>query len=386
MKYIRRTITEKIKEYASQFPVVFLTGPRQSGKSTLLTHTFSDYTYLSLEDRDIRDYAHEDPRGFLAFYGNKVILDEVQRAPDLFSYIQTRIDKENVPGMYLLSGSQNFLMLKGVSQSLAGRVGIISLLPFSLDELGRCGLSPKTAEDWMLRGCYPRAIVNKIPPVNFFPAYVQTYLERDVRNETAVRDITRFETFLTACAAKVGSLINLTDIGRDIGADTRTISFWLSILEESYVAFRLSPYYRSVGNRHVKTSKLYFYDTGLLCSLLGIDSEEGLISSNRSGVIFENAVIVEKRKKLYNQGKQPRMFYWRNRNDKEKEIDLVCEQSIDYLDLYEIKSSLTANRKYIETMRQFAEKNQIECSINVVYRGDTLQSTKGPNFLNWQLP
>jgi len=384
MNYTERSITTKIKELATQFPAVFLIGPRQSGKSTLLKHVFSNYTYLSLEDKDTRDFAQDDPRGFLEFYGNKVIFDEVQRVPELFSYLQSKIDNENAPGMYLLSGSQNFLMMKGISQSLAGRVGILSLLPFSLEELERCGSSPKSAEEWMINGCYPRAVIEKIPPENFYPAYVRTYVERDVRNETTVKDIARFETFLVACAAKVGSLINLSDIGRDIGADARTISSWLSILEESYVAYRLSPYYRNVGNRHIKTAKLYFYDTGLLCSLLGLKTKSDLISSKRIGLLFENAIVTEKRKQLYNQGIQPRMYFWRNKCGKEKEIDLICEESVDSLKLYEIKSSLTANRNYLENMKLFAGKSSAECSLNVIYRGDTLLSPKGPVFLNWK--
>jgi len=385
MIYYQRALSEKLSELTSQFPAVFLTGPRQSGKSTLLVHDFPNYTYYNLEDVDVREFAKEDPRGFLESCGSKVILDEVQRAPDLFSYLQAKIDSKNEPGMYLLSGSQNFLMLRGISQSLAGRVGILTLLPFALDEMRWGGTFPRSAGSWILEGCYPRAIATRIPPSSFYPSYLRTYVERDVRNETTVRDILRFETFLTACAAKVGSLINLTDLGRDIGADARTISAWISILEESYVAFRLAPYYRNVGNRHVKTSKLYFYDTGLRCSLLGIETEAELKSSKRLGALFENAVIVEKRKQHFNQGKEPKMFFWRSGANKDREIDLLLERSLDSIELYEIKSSLTANHKYLDTMRLFKEKSSAECKMKVVYRGDTLQSVDGSGFINWQV-
>lgn len=384
MTYFERSITDKLVELSSQFPAVFLTGPRQSGKSTLLVHAFPDYAYYNLENVDTRELATEDPRGFLESCGSRVILDEVQRVPDLFSYLQTRIDRENAPGMYLLSGSQNFLMAKGISQSLAGRVGVLSLLPFSLDEMKRGDSFPGSAESWIINGCYPRAIVERIPPANFYSSYLSTYVERDVKNETAVRDIARFETFLTACAAKVGSLINLSDLGRDIGADARTVSSWLSILEESYVAFRLTPYYRNVGNRHIKTAKLYFYDTGLLCSLLGIETQSDLAASKRLGGLFENAVIVEKRKQLYNGGKKPRMFFWRNDSNNEREVDLVLEQSLDQLELFEIKSSQTANRRYLDAMNLFSRKSPAECSQVVIYCGDDLRSANGPSFLNWR--
>jgi len=286
--------------------------------------------------------------------------------------------------MYILSGSQNFLMLKSVSQSLAGRVGVLSLLPFSLNELKSGGFMPPSSEQWMVQGCYPRAVTMNISSAIFYADYVHTYIERDVRNETVVRDVARFRTFLTACAARVGSLINLIDIGKDIGADSRTISSWLSVLEESYVAFRLSPYYSGIGNRHTKTAKFYFYDTGLLCSLLGIETGSALTSSTYVGSVFENAIIAEKSKQIFNEGKTPRLFFWRDNRSKEKEIDLLIETAHNHLDLYEIKASMTANQSFASTMLRFASSSQADCSINVIYRGDDLHSSGGLSFINWQ--
>ena len=228
--FIQRDLTSKLIELSKQFPAVFLTGPRQSGKSTLLRREFPHYRYVNLEDRDVREFALDDPRGFLSEHSGGLIIDEAQHAPDLFSYLQQRIDDLDCPGAYLLSGSQNFLMLRNISQSLAGRVGVLSLLPFTLKELARAKKMPTTSEQWILAGSYPRVIAQGVFPENFYPSYLQTYVQRDVRLESGVRDLTRFETFLTACAAKVGSLINFTDLGRDVGVDARTISTWLSIL------------------------------------------------------------------------------------------------------------------------------------------------------------
>ena len=383
MRYVERALTQNLKQMAGQFPAVFLTGPRQSGKSTLLRHCFDGYDYVNLEEGDSRAFAKDDPRGFLRGLTGNTILDEVQRVPELFSYLQTDIDLDDRPGRFLLSGSQNFLMMKSVSQSLAGRAAVLSLLPFDINELRPAGLLASSVDDWLLRGSYPRALVAKILPDDFYPSYIATYIERDIRNQTTIRDLARFQSFIRACAAKVGSLINLSDLGRDVGVDARTVSNWLSILEESYIAFRLTAYYRSVGNRNVRTAKLYFYDTGLLCSLLGIYDSSTLANSNLRGNIFENAVVVELHKQIIHRGRKPSAFFWRNQGNREKEVDLVLEQG-QGLDLFEIKASQTANLRYLDNIRLFAAQSKLPCTANVIYCGQDSPGPHGSRFINWQ--
>ncbi|MDR0316751.1 MAG: ATP-binding protein [Treponema sp.] len=382
MRFIERNIILKIKDIASKFPVVFLTGPRQSGKSTLLKTMYPDYTYINLEEKDIRDFAHSDPRSFLASYGDRVIIDEAQRAPDLFSYLQTRVDEKDRPGMYILSGSQNFLMLRNISQSLAGRVGILSLLPFSLNELAKARRLPKTVNEWMFNGAYPRLVCAEIDAPDFYSGYIATYVERDIRQEVKVHDLDKFRRFLGICAASVGSPINLSKTGAQVSADARTINSWLSILEESYIIFRLAPYHRSMGTRFIKTQKLYFYDTGLLCALLGFSSADELALHPMRGHIFESAVISEIVKNRCNTGKTPRLYYWRDSDNREKEIDLI-EENLQELVLSEIKSSQTANRDYIKNLLKFDIEGK-KCTKQVIYDGNDGPVLSGVRFINWK--
>jgi predicted AAA+ superfamily ATPase len=383
--YIERKLTGKLKSLAAQFPVIFLTGPRQSGKSTLIKHAFPDYEYVNLEEKDVRDFAVQDPRGFLNLRGDKVIIDEAQRAPDLFSYIQTRVDESDTPGMYILSGSQNFLMLRSISQSLAGRVGILTLLPLSLaerfDENDDDGLS---TDDWLYTGAYPRIFSSGIDPADYYPSYIDTYVESDVRNETGVHDIGRFKAFLKVCATRAGTPVNFTDIGNEISADARTVASWLNILEESYVVFRLQPWYRNFGKRQTRTPKLYFHDTGLLCSLLGIGESGVIRGHSMRGYIFENAVITEVAKSFYNDGKEPPLYFWRDSDNRDKEIDLLIEKA-DGLDLVEIKSAATAIAKYAKNINSFARDsgNSIVGKF-VVYDGPDGLKISETVFSNWR--
>lgn len=384
MKYIERDITMKLAEYAKAFPVIYLTGPRQSGKSTLLKHAFPEYRHANLEEKDTREFAIADPRGFLNTLETPAIIDEAQYAPELFSYIQTIVDERDESGMFLLSGSQDFLLMKNISQSLAGRVGILSLLPFSEHELILADKPADNTNEWLFSGQYPRQILHEISPRDFFPNYIKTYVERDVRLETGVQNIDRFESFIRICAANAGSPINLSQVGNAVNTDARTIASWINILEESYIVFRLKPYGKNQTMRYSKTPKLYFYDTGLLCSLLGLNAEGDLVLSDKRGVIFENAVIVEYYKRVYNEGGFPgdHAYFWRDSSYREKEIDFIIEQA-NQLSLYEIKSSQTAKAKFADNLLRFERyADGVKCEKTVIYDGPRKAVLNGILFVN----
>jgi len=381
--FIERRLTAKLTQLASQLPAVFLTGPRQSGKSTLLHRAFPDHAYANLEEPDLRQFAAEDPRGFLARLGTPAIIDEAQRVPDLFSYLQIAIDQKDRPGSYLLSGSQNFLLMRSISQSLAGRVGLLTLLPLSLPELFQSQLVPDTADSWMIQGGYPRLMAGGIDPADYFPSYVATYLERDIRAETGVRDLTRFTTFLRMVAGRIGSPINLADVGRQVSADARTVAAWLAILEQSSVVFRLPSWHANWDKRLVKTAKLYFSDTGLVCSLLGLDSVGQLQASDLRGRIFENAIVADIAKTFFNQGRTPPLSFVTSLNPGQTEIDLVIESGRD-LHLIEVKAAQTANSRHVQAVAGFAPPGYTVRSRQVVYDGPDGLTLSGVQFTNWR--
>lgn len=351
---IQRTLEPILKNIARQYPVVTLTGPRQSGKTTLVRAVFPRHEYASLEEPDVREYALSDPRGFLEQFTGSVILDEVQRAPDLFSYIQTLVDLEDVPGRFILSGSQNFLLLRSISQSLAGRSAVLHLLPLSLSELvGRSPFPveelgqelPKTREkgqpdlmETLFRGFYPRIHDKGLDPSTWYSGYYQTYVERDVREVVNVGDLESFGRFVRLCAGRNGQLLNLTSLGNDCGIAHTTASRWLSILEASFLIRLLRPYHANFGKRLIKSPKLYFLDTGLLCYLLRIQSPEDLRLHASRGAIFESFVISELTKSFLHQGREPDLYFWRDSAG--HEIDAVIDRGRDRLAV-EIKSAQT---------------------------------------------
>lgn len=382
--YIERDISIYINRLAEKFPVVHLTGPRQSGKSTLVKKLFPDHRYVNLEEPDIRLAAQDDPRGFLNRLGEHLIIDEAQHVPDLFSYIQTKVDEKNVPGSYLLSGSQNFLMMRRISQSLAGRTGIANLLPLSYNELRLAGKGGISTDDWLFSGGYPRMHAFDIDASDFFPGYLSTYVERDIRLEANISDLSKFMKFMKICASRIGQPLNHADIGAAISADARTIAGWLSILEASYISFELRPYYNNFGKRITKRPKLYFYDTGLACSLLELKNASQLATHYMRGHLFENAVLAEYAKRSLNAGERPSMYFWRE--SESREIDLLSEKA-DGLELLEIKSSETANRDHVKNLVSFCKNNDahIKCS-RVIYDGPDGTNLSGVDFVNWRKP
>ena len=277
------------------FPVVSLTGPRQSGKTTLVKALFPDYAYVNLENLDDRAAAVDDPKGFLRVYQKDgVIIDEAQKVPELFSYLQGIVDNSRAMGKYILTGSHNFLLLENITQSLAGRVGVMHLLPFGFDELTATVITDETVLDQVIfSGMYPPLHDRKITPPDFYPSYLQTYIERDVRAIKNIGNLNTFTRFLQLCAGRIGQLLNLSSLGTEVGVDAKTVRSWLSILEASFVIFFLSPYYKNYNKRVVKQPKLYFYDTGVVCSLLGLNASSQLSNFYLRGSLFENFVIAE---------------------------------------------------------------------------------------------
>lgn len=379
---VNRLISDKIKDLLGKFPVVTLTGARQCGKSTLLKHLLPDYRYVSLEDPDTRRAVSEDPRSFLNNFSDRTIIDEAQYVPELFSYIQTKVDDENRPGMYVLSGSHNFLLMESVTQSLAGRVAILKLAPFSIFELRSAGMLPDNPSELILNGGYPRVYDWKISPEDYYPNYVMTYLERDVRMLRNVNDFSRFELFLRLCASRVGQQISFTALSNECGISVQTAKDWISILESSYLVFRLSPYYKNFGKRLVKTPKLYFYDTGLVCSLLGLQTSSQMLFSDMKGALFENLVIADMLKKSLFAGKQPQLYYWRDSNG--NEVDLL-EENGGQLNVYGIKSGSSLRLDWFKSLDGFAALSGIDASgKSVIYAGDFNYLTESGKFVSWK--
>ena len=371
---IPRLLTSTLQRLAKGFPVLVLTGPRQSGKTTLVKNIFPHKPYVSLENPDMRLFATEDPRGFLARYPDGAIFDEVQRAPEILSYIQGIVDEQRTPARYVLTGSQNFTLSRQVNQSLAGRAGIAQLLPLSGCELMAEGLLTTGLDEWLFTGGYPALRSTEVTPSDWFASYVSTYLERDVRDLTSVRDLITFQRFLRLCAARTGQLLNLSSLADDCGIAQSTATAWLSILEASYIVFRLTPHFANFGKRLVKTPKLYFHDTGLAAFLLGIQSPEQLATHSARGALFETMVVAEYLRARWNRGHASNLYFWRDSSG--NELDLLLDEA-GILYPIEIKSGQTVAGDMLKTLKKWQVVSGSTVEPNLVFggEGDYIRST-----------
>lgn len=364
---IARDVEPALRELLKGFPVVTVTGPRQSGKTTLTQTVFSGKPYVSLEDPDVRQMALDDPRGFLGRFPDGGVLDEVQRAPQLMSYLQSRVDDDGRMGLFLLTGSQQFGLMSGITQSLAGRTAFVELLPFSVAELRAAGLMPSSLDAMLFTGAYPPIHDRGLKPPAWLSAYVTAYVERDVRQFVKVQDLESFQRFVRLCAGRCGHLLNLSSLAADCGITHNTAKAWISVLEASYILFLLRPHHANFSKRLVKSPKLYFYDSGLLCWLLGIRQADQLAVHPLRGGIFESFVISELVKAGLNRGERPTLHFWRDSNG--NEVDVIADVGPKMLPI-EIKSGQTLNRDFFGGLERWqALAGELAATPALVYGG-----------------
>ncbi len=381
--YINRKMAPRVQKLAQQFSVIGIIGPRQSGKTTLARHLFPHYQYVNLEELDQRRFAIEDPRSFLKtiINGQGVILDEIQRTPDLLSYIQAHVDQSPNPGFFILIGSENILLSEHISQSLAGRIALVTLLPLTIEELQEASLLSDEVEKAIFQGFYPSLHGKKFDTREWIHNYIQTYIERDVRNLKYIGDLALFQKFLQLCAGRIGQLLDLTSIGNDCGISANTVRSWLSILEATYIVFLLQPHYVNYNKRVIKTPKLFFYDTAIACQLLSIQSPKELTSHYLRGNLFESMIISNLMKSRFNQGNSHNLYFWRDKTG--LEVDCVFEKDQKLLPI-EIKSGETINSDFFSNLNKWNELsgNTPEGSF-VVYGGVETQKRSLGTILGW---
>lgn len=376
---VERKANRKLRNMATKFPILAITGPRQSGKTTIAKMTFPNYKYVNLENPDNRYFATNDPKGFLATYDKYVIFDEIQNVPELFSYLQQIVDESNVEGQFILSGSQNFLLLEKITQTLAGRVFMMELLPLALNELVDYKID--NCFEAVVKGAYPRIYDKNINPHDFYSSYIKTYVERDVSSIVNVHDLSTFRKFFKLLAHYAGQQFNASKISNDLKIDVKTAQRWLSVLETSYLAFNLPVWHQNFAKRIIKNSKLYFYDTGLLAYLLGIKSGEDLILSKYKGAIFENFAVLEIMKNYKNNGLSNPFYYWRDSNG--NEIDLIIEDG-NKVKLIEMKASQTVKAEYLKSLHYLDKLNDsFEFEHYLFYTGNETQPRTNETIVAW---
>ena len=381
---IKRAIATTVERYAKSYPAVTILGPRQAGKTTLARMLFSSYSYANLETREARELAENDIKAFFSLYPPPVIIDEVQTVPDILSQIQALIDEDRRRyGQFILTGSHQSALSSAISKSLAGRTAIVDMLPLSLCELTRKDLK-KTADELMVRGFMPEIVAEGKPPEEFYRFYYRTYIERDISDFVYLRNKSRFEKFMVLLAGRTGQLLNLSSLSAEVGVSSTTLEEWLSLLEASYVCFRLRPWFINVGKRMVKTPKLYFYETGLVCHLLGIKTGEQLMRDPLRGNVFENMVVSERIKQIANSGKAPDLYFLRTA--KGFEIDLIEKDDAGMCNACEIKSSMTYHRSLVENLEAYSGQWPGESRATLVYDGRNMTTGDGiecVNFRDW---
>ena len=378
---IERIAIKKIKDLAKKFKAVAITGARQSGKTTIVKIIFKDKPYVSLENPDTRNFAMNDPRGFLETYSKGAILDEVQRVPELFSYLQEILDNSKTKGLFILTGSNNFLLQQNISQTLAGRIGYLNLLPFSLEELQLSKKLPKSDDELMIKGFYPPIYDKKIPPTDWCPNYIRTYIERDVRQLKNVTDLIVFEKFIRLLAGRNGHELNNSSLANDVGVDVKTIQAWIGILESSFIIYLLKPHYENYNKTLIKRPKVYFYDTAIVCSLLGIRNKEQLATHASRGLIFEGMVVTEMVKKRANKGLPINLYYWRDKTG--HEVDIIIDDAGKSFPI-EIKSGKTIGSDFFKNLNYWRNLSGVKKSL-LIYAG--LQNQKrsdNSEVINWR--
>lgn len=379
---IPREIAKIVIPKAAQMPVVVITGPRQSGKTTLAKAIFPEYDYVNLEFPDIRAQVIDDPRLFLTTHNQGVVIDEVQRVPELFSYIQGIVDETGKTGGFILTGSQNFLLLEQISQTLAGRAALFHLLPFSITEIASGFPLAENFGQYAFTGTYPRIYDQQLQPTDWYPWYISSYIERDVRQIVSVKDLNKFQIFLKICAGRVGQLFSASAIANEIGVNYKTIQSWISILEAGFIIFLLQPFHKNYNKRLTKSPKIYFYDTGLICSLLGIRSADELNFHYLKGEIFESLIISELKKRIVNTNSRAGLYFWRDNTG--HEIDCIVETGLQ-VTAVEIKSSTTMNSSFFKGLHYWQKLTG--CSTDqlaLVYGGSANQQWSKGRVIGWK--